>query len=275
MKENRFFCFPIVSLQNWPNSDIIIPACPLCSLPRPLIAQIYAPLTNSQFHRTLYIFACVNSICSNQSKSWLCIRTQSMEKQIEKASSSAKKQAKKSSNINWCSGGDEWDDDFGDETFGKISDEINLNEENGNIVRSPPRDNRPASDDEDEEESVSMDSDPIPMFGNLQVIDDKNANAAAGAVGMLNSPSAHAEIEGDESEVVTIDAPMMPERDLIAMLKQTTAIPKEVEHLTLKSFYVVVDEERKSSWKMNSDFDDDHVRELLQDYQRKEESEFE
>lgn len=245
--------------------------------------QIYAPLENSQFHRTLYIFACVNTTCSNQSRSWICIRVQQLEKQIERDSSNVKKKMPKTNNINWCSGGDDWDDDFDVDDSCFTSNQVqmdesdNLNEQNGNVVCSnirsnQQRDNRHMSDEEDE--SVSMDSDPIPSFGNLEVIDDKNANCGAqgGAAAIVTGPNAFAEIEGEESELVTIDAPMIPERDLIAMLKQTTAIPSDVEHLILKSSYIAVDEERQHYSKAQNALNDDHIRDLLQEYQKTEES---
>lgn len=91
-------------------------------------------------------------------------------------------------------------------------------------------------------------------------------------MGLLNSPSASAEIEGEESEMVCVDAPVAPERDLIAMLKQTRAIPQDINNLILKSYFIAVDEERKSSIDLNSALNNDHIRELLQKYQGEEES---
>lgn len=91
---------------------------------------------------------------------------------------------------------------------------------------------------------------------------------SGGAVGQLNSPNAFAEIEGEESELVSIDVPLAPERDLIAMLKQTSAIPSDIANMSLKSFYIAVDEERGSAL---SNSLSDHVMELMQEYQRKDE----
>lgn len=84
----------------------------------------------------------------------------------------------------------------------------------------------------------------------------------------MNSPKPFAEIEGEESELVSIDAPVAPQRDLIALLKQTTAVPNDAAKLTLKSFFIAVDEERVQI----STIANDHVRELLQEYQNKDES---
>lgn len=139
----------------------------------------------------------MNSICSNQSKGWLCIRAQHLEKNYEWNGASNKKKTSTSININnWCSGADDWGDEYGsgcgdDDGFDTthISNNHmqlvaqqpplvdNLNEQNGNVVCNnivlAKNENRTMSDDEDE--SNSMD-DPIPMFNALHVIDDKNAN---------------------------------------------------------------------------------------------------
>lgn len=87
-------------------------------------------------------------------------------------------------------------------------------------------------------------------------------------MGRLHSPNAYAEIEGEESELITIDAPIAPERDLIAMLKQTVAVPTDLESLSLKSFYIAVDQEYHNANLHMSD----HVFELMQDYEARDES---
>lgn len=133
----------VVIEQVWPNSDITVQSCPICGLKRPLLLQIYAPLDSSQFHRTLYIFSCVNATCSSQSKGWLCIRVQ----QIENVTVQAEKDGPKSTrfaggaaaaaaaNIHWCSGANDWGDGGG----GGAAEEIftgfdEWNEQNGNVV---------------------------------------------------------------------------------------------------------------------------------------------
>lgn len=166
----------------------------------------------------------------------------------------------KKSNITWCNGSDEWDEP---ENQMSTSDNENCNEENGNLIKN---DNRMSDEDE---ESNSLENDPIPNFGNLNV-DDNNANcggAQGGAVGnqqISNTPSA--EIEGEESELVTIETPITPQRDLIALLKQTPAIPSDLRNLSLKSFFIAVDEEH-STFSTNIS---EHVRDLLQEYQKDE-----
>lgn len=142
----------------------------------------------------------MNSICSNQSKGWICIRAQHLENVFERNNAPNNKNNKKKSNAsqttaktNWCGGADDWGDESFDDDgcFDKNicsnqmqlvaqqpSFDDNLNEQNGNTLSNEfhcvmKHETRNMSEDEDE--SNSMD-DPIAMFGNLQVIDDKNAN---------------------------------------------------------------------------------------------------
>lgn len=138
----------------------------------------------------------MNSICSNQSKGWICVRVQHLEKVYERNSSSNKKKNSSTNKTsNWCSGADDWGDDNGFDKYINSNQkqlavqqqplDDNLNEQNGNNlmfnhVIFARNENRNMSDDEDEDNSMD---DPIPMFGNLQVIDDRNANC--GAQGML------------------------------------------------------------------------------------------
>lgn len=91
-----------------------------------------------------------------------------------------------------------------------------------------------------------------------------------GAIGRIHSPNASAEIEGEESELVSIDTPLAPQRDLIALLKQTTAVPIDQSKITLRSFFVAVDEERFQTTNSHAD----HVRELMDRYQGQDESKF-
>ena len=70
--------FTFLGLPNWICSDVPSSelTCQLCQSPSQLICQIYAPLENSPFHRTLYVFACIQPPCWNDSKSWKCFRGQ-------------------------------------------------------------------------------------------------------------------------------------------------------------------------------------------------------
>ncbi|ETN63405.1 toys are us [Anopheles darlingi] len=272
---------------DWPAGAIDVPPCALCGQQRPLIVQIYAPLEDSQFHRTLYVFACLNAPCSTQSQSWSCIRVQSLEKSspgVEVAEAGTVKPVAKaeSTTISWCSGADDWGDDGDPEpsdtstfirvdtsSIGAVAEQL-LNEENGNVIQYEK-----VSDEDDE--SNSMETDPLPGFGNLHV-DERNANACGddrpmvGATGgelidNLYTAKASAEIEGPETaEVVVVDTPVALKRDLIALLKQPQIVPRDIEDVTLQPLYISVDEERSSAPIVS-----DHVRRLLDEYQRYEE----
>lgn len=75
--------------------------------------------------------------------------------------------------------------------------------------------------------------------------------------------------------MVCVDAPLAPERDLIAMLKQTKAIPHDINSLVLKSYWIVVEEEKQYLIDLNaSALVNDHIRDLLQKYQNDEESKY-
>ncbi|XP_044756060.1 programmed cell death protein 2-like [Coccinella septempunctata] len=233
-----------------------IPKCSFCQLPKPLVVQIYAPLENSRFHRTLYVFACINPNCWNRSESWTCFRVQTQETSPEESTQFVPK----INSLNWCNDADDWGDD----------NNANANEENGNII------NAERISDEDDE-SYSFDDSVRSVFENLTV-DDRNANVGAqgGAVGRQNSPGASAEIEGDEGEIITIDSPVMPQKDIRALLHETSPLPSEIcsgssnirrcPSLYFSSFFMSVWEESNNSLKSN----DVHVKELWQEYQQKE-----
>lgn len=152
--------------------------------------------------------------------------------------------------IEWCTGADDWGD--GDDDGG-------ANEENGNLIDNPH-----ISDEEDE--STSMGSDPIVVGFNNLGIDDKNANAP-GACAVERSPSKpSAEIEGGEAEVcIMLDSPPMPQKDIFSLLKPTKL--REISNdVMLRSFYISVDTEKLLDSPVS-----DHIRELIMDYESRDE----
>lgn len=126
--------------------------------------------------------------------SWVCIRSQT----LESGSNTSTTAVNTLSSSDWCADADDWEDD----------NNGNNSEENGNVIG---RIESYFSDEEDETEDYE--DDVQVRLGNLSV-DEWNANwgggkgviagAGAGAVGRLHSPSATAEIEGDESGVVSM-----------------------------------------------------------------------
>lgn len=174
--------------------------------------------------------------------------------------------------IEWCTGADDWGGD--DEE--PCEPDPNSNEENGNVINnfkpSPTKfDNRMS--DEEEEESNSIGSDPLPSFNNLG-IDDKNANCgkdpgayAVARQGSPNRPSA--EIEGGEAEVILIDTPPVPQKDVLSLLSSTRMLAKDIGNdAVLKSFYVSVAEE---NCRPDADPLTEHIQELMMDYENRSE----
>lgn len=66
---------------DWYQSGPSNPKCDLCGRMSWFICQLYCPLANSQYHRTLYVFACCNESCKNKDGSWSVLRFQSLTKE--------------------------------------------------------------------------------------------------------------------------------------------------------------------------------------------------
>lgn len=302
----------------------------------------------SQFHRTLYVFACLNPVCSQNSKSWLCVRTQHLDTpehcDIMKVVASSKtsstngggggKQKKKkeqkhqSGKISWCSGTDDWGEDCDsglvkeepvEQMDTEADDPQESNEENGNVIHAKnvnlPMNVKQLESDEgeddedalvneedDEDESNSMDNELMMSFNQIDLrsgqnmAEDPNANCAAAAGEIAAAASVEkegnyacsgasaticAEIEGPETDVVIVETPQKPERDLIALLKHTNTPAAlgplaKLSDLTLKPYFIAVDIESNVA---NKDFDNyggslsaEHIRELYQEYKKQDES---
>ncbi|KAG7197484.1 hypothetical protein KM043_013332 [Ampulex compressa] len=168
------------------------PQCRLCGLHQLLALQLYAPLDNSKYHRTLYIYTCINPNCWNHNESWTCLRAQSIADESQ-TNASDDSYVTIPSTTSWLSDADNWGDNLND----------NAAEQNGNNMLS----NNPIefnfSLQNDTEDDIRDE------FSALHV-DDPNANSPAsvespigiGAVARLESPQAFAEIDGEESEVI-------------------------------------------------------------------------
>lgn len=93
-------------------------------------------------------------------------------------------------------------------------------------------------------------------------------------MGRLHSPAATAEIEGDEGEVISIDTPTLPQRDIIAILQEATPLPQELCQkakfdqrkclIQFVPYFMNVCEESNNIVNLG----DQHIRELLQEYQK-------
>ncbi|XP_037975709.2 programmed cell death protein 2-like [Plutella xylostella] len=244
--------------------------CPLCGLYRMQVVQCYAPLENSIYHRTLYVFACVSPNCWSQSESWICVRSQIQDDSGSPVNAcTTVAMPTPDTNLTWCNGADEWDEnDNGDTANGNF-----MNVDN---APSPNNVNR-LSDEDDESNSFEIES-VEQALGHLHVSNDAhNANMSPvqGAVGAIGAPVAAAELEGgDEPGLVTVDTPTAPNNDLETLLHQTAELPPDLRgrlisgSLQFAPKFIYVEEEVK-----RASAHDDKVTELLNKYRRENEME--
>ncbi|XP_063827398.1 programmed cell death protein 2-like [Ostrinia nubilalis] len=258
----------IGGLPDWPPLENVqfSSKCPLCGLHRLLVVQCYAPLENSTYHRTLYVFACINPNCWTQSESWLCLRSQILDSASSQPSTIVA-MPKSESNLTWCNGADEWDEnDNGDSANGNVM----------NVDNAPSPNNAMQRNSDEDEESNSIELETVEQaLGNLQVFDAHNANMSPvqGAIGAIGAPVAAAELEGgDEPGLVTVDTPLAPTSDMETLLHQTAELPPDLRSrlmlgpLQFVPKYIYVEEE----WRKPHNYED-KVTELLNKYQRENE----
>ncbi|XP_034945116.1 programmed cell death protein 2-like isoform X2 [Chelonus insularis] len=240
------------------DTPLVSPVCKLCGLNQILALQLYVPLENSKYHRTLYIFTCINPNCWNQNESWTCLRIQSSEEKTINERTAT--QTEIPSTTSWLSSADDWGDEGND----------NASEKNGNVLK-----NEPSKKLNLFMKSTDLDDELREDLSNL-CVNDPNANSPAsiespgsgGAVGRLDSPQASAEIEGEESEVVCIDTPMQPQCNLMELLHGVTPHPfqhsdvNSSSNLAFAEAFIGVDEED-----LCVDISQ-HVRDLFLEYQR-------
>jgi len=119
MDTNAADCFTskIGGLPDWPNpvdTSTSQLTCVLCSSSLVLITQIYAPLDNSIYHRTLYLFCCVQPACWNDSRAWKCFRSQMKDSTASKNTSTITTTSQIFSTTDWCEDAEDWGEDAND-----------------------------------------------------------------------------------------------------------------------------------------------------------------
>jgi len=258
--------------------DPPVPLCGECGSELLLVTQIYAPLSSSLYHRTLYIFGCVQTICWNKSSSWACLRSQVLDKTEAKVESKEQPVVSMAA-TDWLGDADDWGDDPND------------NDNNGNFSSISPDTSSPspvgavggfptANFNLNDKLLTTIDSEDtldIPM-NNLNIKDardtnlnDTNANMAPPGRGAsapsgtkVTGPAATAEIEmeGEDSNIA-IDSPMVANTNIPHLFATAT---REVSSTGLKiePFYIWVQEESLSP-KIS-----EHEMSLLMEYKAKE-----
>ena len=151
--------FSVILFQDWigpniPSSEL---TCTLCQASCQLICQIYAPLENSIYHRSLYIFACIQPSCWNHSQSWKVFRGQRKDTTEAKAEPGTGAQS--------AFDDVDWSDD--EET------ECNLSEQLQDLQL------RPASTSQDDNGNIAMASTPSPDGAEAMIHDEVSANVEA------------------------------------------------------------------------------------------------
>ncbi|KAJ8318811.1 hypothetical protein KUTeg_003902 [Tegillarca granosa] len=111
-----YFVNKIGGLPNWIKEDSKIPCCQKCQNVMLLVVQLCCPLEGSPYHRTLYIFTCVNKECWNHPHSWQILRSQVLDTPITKDT----KPNKAVSDDDWGVNSGDWgtpDDDWGSDDY--------------------------------------------------------------------------------------------------------------------------------------------------------------
>ena len=218
-------------------------ACTLCQSPCQLICQIYAPLENSIYHRSLYVFACIQPSCWNHPQSWKCFRGQSKDQEEEQIKVKEEQFSQSAfDEVNWS---DDEEVGEGDSNLTGQLQNLHLNT------------------------AAALTDDPDPN-GNIASTSPDGAEAM-----ILSVEEVSADVEADQIQEVIIDS--LPNEDLLA---NNTAIPqlfaltannpiKRTGHF--KPIFLAVEEEPIKAHHPDCDLSA-HERQLLVDYQSNEQT---
>ncbi|XP_077297843.1 programmed cell death 2 like trus [Arctopsyche grandis] len=228
-------------LPDWPSPLVshFNNACKLCGLSRPLVFQCYAPFENSPYHRTVYIYGCINPNCWNNSESWSCIRVQYKDENKNVTTESTTPQNNVVSDM-WCTDANNWEED-----------EMTSNTDES----STPQ---PCNSKDEIMEEISHD------FGNLNCT---NVHSRLHELQKIanETPQASANIEIDGSSQVIVETPTFPVNDIRQILNQKPDLPAVSENTSIqfKSIFVRVYPEN-----FITPDKDRHIDELLLKYQQ-------
>ena len=75
-RKTSWNCNKIGGIADWMNEHNGLPLCFQCNQPQNLVIQIYCPLDNSKYHRSLYVFCCLKKECWISCNGWSVYRMQ-------------------------------------------------------------------------------------------------------------------------------------------------------------------------------------------------------
>uniref|UniRef100_A0A3B4Z8Y0 Programmed cell death 2 like n=1 Tax=Stegastes partitus TaxID=144197 RepID=A0A3B4Z8Y0_9TELE len=84
------------------------PRCAGCGAPLALVVQVYCPLEDSPYHRTLHLFACAAAGCSGRSECWLVLRSQALDEEPADTPARPAVAQEALSATDWCDTADDW-----------------------------------------------------------------------------------------------------------------------------------------------------------------------
>ncbi|XP_051917273.1 programmed cell death protein 2-like [Hippocampus zosterae] len=103
-----------------PGLPRVFPRCECCSAPLVHMVQVYCPLEESPYHRSLQLFACQAAGCGGRQDSWTALRSQCLVHDGRAAQASGDPAPTKAAPLSvgdWCDSADDWgmDDDYEEE----------------------------------------------------------------------------------------------------------------------------------------------------------------
>jgi len=283
---------------DWCGGSSALPQCGVCGADLLLVTQIYAPLSSSPYHRTLYVFGCIQPPCWNLSESWACYRSQCMDsggKAGAEAAGGVTQVTKAVTNnvTDWMEDADDWgDDDNGNngnlspDTMSRSPDTTSSPSPVGAIGGFPITnfnintgtvylDGNTCTNYEDIPiQNLNLDDSAMdrghhrpPRHKNLN---DKNANVSPPGRGAVAPPAgteATAEIEtgGEEEACVAVETPELGNTNIPHLFSVASRKTVTMTGLRLVPHYIWVEEEGFSPPPLS-----EHERQLLLEYKAKE-----
>ncbi|XP_077425039.1 programmed cell death protein 2-like isoform X2 [Vanacampus margaritifer] len=110
------------------------PRCGRCSAPLAHVVQVYCPLEESPYHRSLQLFACPTAECAGRQESWTALRSQSLHVAGRAARASAEPEPTKDAPLSasdWCGSADDWgiEEDNDDDNVQPVPEEQKVPED--------------------------------------------------------------------------------------------------------------------------------------------------